>query len=398
VDLIGRFADDLHGMLREAAEVGPLATDEATGAIVVLRQRDLEALAHDPRLVGPGLLTFDMMGITDGPLRDWWKRVMFTSDGDYHRRMRSLVSRAFTPRSVESLRETSAVMCADALATLGKDGGDLAKIFSSLATHLTCRLLGVPDSDVKMFVEWADSLSPVFFMMTPEQIRTATTAIVEMESYIDELTQRRALDPGNDLITALLTAEADGERLTHQETITMISNLLIAGHDTVGTQIPCSLLVALQHRDDIVASLTDTARLSSAVAETMRMEPSVPLVLRVTREPIEAHGMTIPTGSLVFPCIAAASRDASAWRDPDRFDPERFSRPDTPRLMNFGAGPHFCLGTALARIAVEECVRAVLTVDPPLRLTEDPAHIPWRQVLGRSPSRLLVESDATGTA
>ncbi len=106
--------------------------------------------------------------------------------------------------------------------------------------------------------------------------------------------------------------------------------------------------------------------------------------------PIELYGTTIPAGSMVFLCIAAACRDASAWREPDHFDPDRFLRPDTPRLLNFGAGTHYCLGKAVATIAVEECVRAVLAADPPLRLTENPAEIPWRQVLGRSPARLVV--------
>jgi cytochrome P450 len=97
---------------------------------------------------------------------------------------------------------------------------------------------------------------------------------------------------------------------------------------------------------------------------------------------------------MVFLCIAAACRDTSAWSEPDRFDPERFTRPDTPKLLNFGAGTHYCLGTALAKVAVEESVRAVLAADPPLHLTEDPAEIPWRQVLGRSPARLAVRSEA----
>jgi cytochrome P450 len=230
--------------------------------------------------------------------------------------------------------------------------------------------------------------------MTPEQIANATTAIVEMQNYVDELTARRAKDPRDDLITSLLTAEADGERLSHQETVTMIANLLVAGHDTAGSQIPCSILMALQHRDDLAGVLEDAARFTSAISETMRLEPSIPAIPRTTVAPIELYGTTLPTGSMVFLCIAAACRDESAWPEPDRFDPDRFTRPDTAKLLNFGAGTHYCLGTALAKIAVEEAVRAVLAADPPLRLTEDPADIPWRQVLGRSPARLAVSSVA----
>jgi cytochrome P450 len=122
------------------------------------------------------------------------------------------------------------------------------------------------------------------------------------------------------------------------------------------------------------------------------LEQSIPAIPRTTVAPIDLQGSTIPAGSMMFLCIAAACRDESAWPDPDRFDLDRFTRPDTAKLLNFGAGTHYCLGTALAKIAVEEAVRAVIAADPPLRLTENTADIPWRQVLGRSPARLLVSS------
>ncbi|WP_029115673.1 cytochrome P450 [Mycobacterium sp. URHB0044] len=389
IDLSGTFAGDLHGMLHDAAARGPLATDLTTGATIVLRQRDLESLAHDQRLTGIGLALFDLMGIADGPLRDWYGSLMFTTEGDYHRRIRSVVSRAFTPRSVDALRTTAADMAAAGVASV-RDGGDLVAACSTLATRLICCLLGVPDSDVAVFTKWADALSPVFFVMTPDQITAATTALVELQSYVDELTTRRSEDPGPDLITALLAAEADGDRLTHAETVTMIANLLVAGHDTAGSQIPCSVLVALQHLDELVGVCEDEDRLASAVAETIRLEPSIPIIPRTAVAPIDLHGTTIPTGSMVFLCIASACRDESVWPEPDRYDPDRFTRSDTAKLPNFGAGTHYCLGTALAKVAVEESLRAVIGADRPLTLTENPVDIPWRQVLGRSPARLMV--------
>lgn len=392
IDLSTTFAGDLHGMLRGAAAQGPLATDGVTGATIVLRQHDVEAMAHDQRLVGIGLSLFDMMGITDGPLRDWYGKLMFTTEGDYHRRIRSLVSRAFTPRSVDSLRATARQMATDAIASV-RTGGDLSAA-STLGTRLICRLLGVPDSDVAVFTNWADALSPVFGVMTAEQIDVATQAITELQHYVDDLTTRDAEDPRADLITALRAAEADGERLTHAETVTMVANLLVAGHDTAGSQIPCSALVALQHLGLLDGIHQDDVRLAAVASETIRLEPSIPIIPRTTVTPIDLHGTTLPAGSMVFLCVAAACRDGSAWQEPDRFDPDRFTKPDAPKLLNFGAGTHYCLGTALAKLTVEESLRALLAADPPLRLAEDPADIPWRQVLGRSPARLLVECAA----
>jgi cytochrome P450 len=393
IDLIGSVTGDLHGVLREAVQRGPLATDTLTGATVVLRQRDVEALAHDPRVSGIGLLLFDMMGIADGPLRDWYGRLMFTNEGDYHRRMRSLVSRAFTPRSVEGLRETAADLATEAVRTVGEGGGDLLETCSSFATRLTCRLLGVPEGDVAVFADWAGTLSPVFNVMTPEQITAATAAITRLLSYVDELTARRREEPGPDLISALLAAEVDGERLTREETTAMIVNLLVAGHDTTGSQIPCTILVALQHRDQLNGVHHEQARLTNAVAETMRLEPSIPALPRTVAESVELYGTVIPAGSMLYLCTGAANRDPLAWKDPDRFDPDRFGG-QTPRLLTFGAGTHYCLGTALAKMAVEEYLRAVLATDPPLELAEDPDDIPWRLVLGRSPTRLRVRPRA----
>jgi cytochrome P450 len=137
-----------------------------------------------------------------------------------------------------------------------RESGDLIAT-SSLGTRMICRLLGVTEGDDAVFTSWAEALSPVFFVMTPEQIANATTAIVEMQNYVDELTTRRAKNPGDDLITALLAAEADGERLTRAETVTMIVNLLVAGNVRAGSQIPCSILTALQQLDELAGVLDD---------------------------------------------------------------------------------------------------------------------------------------------
>jgi len=397
ISLRTAIGDDMHDALRSAAGQGPVATEGETGATLVLRHADVEALARDHRLNGVGLTFFDFMGISDGPLRDWYGGLMFTNDGPAHDRLRSLVSRAFTPRAVEQLRGHAAQLADDIVARVARDGGgDLVDAFALLAMRVMCRLLGVPDADVEIFGAWADALSPVFGVMDPDQITAATTAIVDLLAYVRELADRRRDDPADDLITALIAAESEGEKLTHDETVAMVANLLVGGHDTTASQIGCSLLTLLRHPEE-AARLRDTgagAGVSHAATETIRFEPSIPFVPRTAVEPVTVAGTELLPGSMVMLVTAAANREPGVWKEPDRFDATRFAAPGAPRLLSFGAGPHYCLGAALARLTVEEAIRSMFLTDRTTFTFARDEPVEWRQVLGRSPARLAVT--ATG--
>ncbi len=160
LDMATVFGDDMHATLRQYAAEGPTDVDDVTGATIVFRYEDIDRLARDRRLAGVGLTFFDLMGITDGPLRDWYGGLMFTNEGAAHNRLRALVSRAFTPRAVEALRTDAAMLVAEAMATIDVDGGgDLVRLFSRIPIRVMCRLLGVPEHDVPVFATWADALS-----------------------------------------------------------------------------------------------------------------------------------------------------------------------------------------------------------------------------------------------
>ncbi len=374
-----------------AAARGPLATEMLSGAPVVLRYGDVESLARDPRVAGVGLTVFDLLGITKGPLRDWYGGLMFTNEGDEHHRLRALVARAFTPKAVEAMRSVAAELAASCLAPIAEgDGGDLVEANAWLAMRVMCRLLGVPDADVAVFGRWADALSVTFSYMEPDQIDEATSAITELLEYVADLAEQRRASPGPDLMTALLQAETGDDRLTRSELVSMVSNLLVGGHDTTTSQIGCSLYALLTEPEQADHLRARPDLVPSAVAETIRLQPSVPAMPRTVVAPITVAGDEIPAGSMIFLCTAAANREPSVWKNADRFDAARFTEPSTPRLLTFGAGPHYCLGAALARLTVEECTRAVLNGEGTPHLVEDPASIPWRTVLGRSPARLHV--------
>lgn len=373
----------------EAASRGDTAVDESTGTIHVLRYREIEGLLHEPRLRGVGLSLFDLMGIADGPLRAWYGSLMFTNDGAAHDRLRRLVSKAFTPRAVEALRPLAAARVAERIDALREaGGGDLVAAFAGLPMHVMCALVGVPAEDVSEFIAWVDALSPVFGLMEPDQIAAATTAITDLLAYTSALRERRARAPAADLMTSLITAEDDGDRLTRDETATMVANLLVGGHDTTGSQIGCTLLALLARPRVLPELRSEPALLSSVVAETIRFEPAITGAPRTVAEPLEIGGAVRPPGALVMCSLLTASRDPAVWREPDAFDPRRFAAAGAPRLLSFGGGPHYCLGAALARMTLEEVVRGVAALAP--QLAADPEELAWVQVLGRSPAQVPV--------
>jgi cytochrome P450 len=338
---------------------------------------------------GVGLSLFDAMGIAEGPLRDWYGALMFTNDGTRHDRLRRLVSTAFTPRAVERLRPIAASRVAEQVEALRHaGGGDLVAAFAHVPMHVMCALLGVPAAAVPDFIAWVDGLSPVFLFMEPDQITRAETAITDLLAYVRELIGQRSYAPADDLMTALIRAEHDGDRLTRDETVTMVANLLVGGHDTTASQIGCTLLTLLARPSALAAVRAEPTLLAPLVSETIRFEPSITFAPRTVVEPIEICGIERPAGTMLACTFLTANRDREVWHDPDAFVPRRFEAPEAPRLLSFGGGPHYCLGAALARTTLEEVVRGVVQTAP--KLAADPDSIEWAQVLGRSPVTLPV--------
>lgn len=375
-------------LLREAAQHGPTGIDATIGAVLVLRHNEIESLARDRRVAGVGLANFDVMGI-EGDLRDWYSKLLFTNEGETHSRLRRLVSRAFTPRAVEQLRAQARAFVDRAFSDLDRrGGGDLAGCVGDLGTLLMCQMLGIPDEEVALFARWADALVPVFGFMTPSQIAEAERALAEQLPYTADLVERRERDPRDDLITALLHSEHDGDVLDHDEVVRMVANMSIAAQDTTKGQIACSLITLLRHPDAVRAIRTGGVTADTALTETLRMEPSVDLIPRTLTEPLVVGGVERPAGTLIMLAVVLGNRDPSLWDDPDTFHVDRFASPNVPRPLSFGTGPHYCLGASLARMAIGE------TIDSFSRYNFTPAadldEIPWQVVLSRYPERVPV--------
>lgn len=387
----------VHERYRAARASGPSALSAETGAVVALRYDDVERLSHDPRLAGVGLSIFDLLGIGEGPLRSWYSSLMFTNEGDAHHRLRRLAARAFTPRSVERHRELAARLTAERMERLVDDGGgDLVDALVDVPITVICTLLGVPEEQIPAFLAYGDALSPVFGLMDADQIATAEAAVVELMADVEAMIATRLEQRTDDLISALLAAEESGDRLTHDEVVTMVGNLIVGGHDTTSGQVGCTLLTLLRHPEALDALRSDPSLAPAVVDEGIRFEPSITIVPRTVLEPIEIGGVERAVGSMVFLASASASRDEDVWGDPDVFRPGRFTEPGAPKLLSFGSGAHYCLGAALARMTMQEVMLGAASAGLGDTLVADGSlaadDIEWRQVLGRSPARLPVTS------
>jgi cytochrome P450 len=379
--------------LREIAKTERVA--RTFEGVWVLHWDDVRALLRDKRFEGVGLTMFDLLGITDGPLRRWYGGLMFTNEGLAHNRLRSLVQQAFVPRSIEALRAVTSAIADDLLRPIAVGGqGDLLDLATHAPIRAIAKLVGVSDDDLAEFTRHSQVLSRVFGYMTPDEIEAATHSIQELLAFTRGLLDARRADPRDDLITRLFQAEVDGERLTDAEVADMVVNIVVGAHDTSTGQIACTLFTLLEHPEMLAELRAEPALVPVAVEETMRYASSIGAIPRVAIEAVDHNGLRFDVGTLVLLCTDTANHDPAGYAEPGRFLPSRFDADEVHRLMTFGAGPHYCLGAAFARMVVQESVAAALRLPEPLRLAEPAARLPWKSVLATYPARLPITCGA----
>jgi cytochrome P450 len=313
---------------------------------------------------------------------------MLTKDGDDHRRLRKLVTKAFTPRMVEQLRphiQEIADELIDAVEAKGRM--NVVDDFAfPLPITVIAELLGIPVEDRDRFRFWSNGImTPAF---EPQDVTRFEVLIREFVAYLRELFERRRATPGPDLISALLRVEEDGDTLSQEELYSMVVLLIIAGHETTVTLIGNAMLALLQQPDQRAVLERDPERMTHAVEEFLRYDGPVERALnRWAATDVELGGQTIRRGEAVIVLLNSANRDPSRFDDADRLDVERA---DVKHLA-FGRGSHYCLGAPLARLEAEVALNTLLRRLPGLRLDMEVEELRWRPVpLFRSLASLSV--------
>jgi cytochrome P450 len=373
------FIADPYPALARLRDEAPVAWDERTNQWLVSRHRDVNALLRDRRL-GRSYLhvsSHEEWGRTPPPEDQaaFWDLLtvqMIDMEPPDHTRLRRLVTKAFTPRTVEQLRprieDIVAKVVADAAERTEFDL--IADLLELVPVTVIAELLGIPESDRHLLRPWSADMTLMFELNpAPEMQRRATEASSAFEAYLRDLVRARRGGGGRDLLTELAAVvETGGDRLTEDELIGTAVLLLNAGHEASVNGAANSWWALFRHPDRLAALRHDPSLVPTAIEELLRFDTPAPMFERWVLEDIEVGGFRIQRGQELALQFAAANRDPEAFEGPDDIVLDRSPNP----YLSFGAGIHYCLGAPLAKVEFDVLFRRILTDLPTLRLAREP--------------------------
>jgi cytochrome P450 len=308
----------------------------------------------------PGMKIAEIFGIEDGPLYEEMRRNVLHVNGADHARLRGLVNPSFTPRAAERWRPAMRGFIGELVDSALADGSGrcdfvraVAKPYPSL---VIASVLGAPLKDAPLLHEWSNWVQRQFDAPTLMAERPRIERhVVELYDYLDALLAVRRADPGEDLISQLIAAEAEGDRLSDVELVNLVLDVLIGGIDTTQSQLAHAVRLLAEHPDQWALLREDPAgRAAAAVEEALRYEPITPFTARIAIEDLEYRDVAFPKDTVLLICAHTGNRDVP---DGDRFDIA--AARDAGKPLTFGAGIHYCLGANLARAELQEGLRCL---------------------------------------
>lgn len=369
------FWQDPYPLFDAAREQYRTAVGES-GEAVVLSIDDVEAISAHPLMVPLGLDALDRLGIFDGPFREWRALSLNAREHDDHRRLRRLVGRAFTPMQVQRVRPLARENAHRLLDAVGERGEmDVQLDYARDVPLFTiCAFLGIPDADRHEIEALHFGTEEGFgWPMTPERRQRAEDGIVGLYDYTHRLVARRRTDPQDDLVSALVHVEEEGERLTEAELYAMVVNIIGGAIGSSQAAIANAAYLFARNPDEAALLRADPELDRGAVEECLRYAPPFRSSRRKALGALHIAGLDLAEGDAVLMSRQAANRDPARFVDPHRFS---IARGDD-RHVSFGHGPHFCLGQALARANLTEAIPAMVQRCHDLELVDEPVRVPF---------------------
>jgi cytochrome P450 len=364
------FWQDPYPLLDEARGHDRIAVGES-GEPVTLAIDDLEVVSGHPLMAPLGLDALDRLGITDGPFREWRRLSLNAQPGDDHSRLRALVGRAFTPRQVQRVRPLVREHAHRLLDNVAEQGemDVIVDYAHDIPLFAICLFLGIDQADRDEIQTFMVSTDEGFsWPMTDERKKRANDGIVALYDYVDGLVQRRRRDPGDDLVSALVQVEEAGDRLSQDELLAMVVNIIGGAVGSSEAAISNAAYLFALHPDQAQIVQDDPSVDRDAVEECLRYAPPFRSTRRKALEALDVIGVHLDVDDTILVSRQAANRDPARFADPHRFDVRRGDQ----RHAAFGHGPHFCLGQALARANLTEAIPIMVRRCRDLEVTTDP--------------------------
>jgi cytochrome P450 len=365
--------DFYHQQLAGLSEHGWLAKSPISYVVLDRESGEFFLRARQTRF--PGKEIAELFGITGGRLAEQIEANILNLTGDRHRRLRGLVSPAFTPRAAEKWRPAMRAIAADLWAPLdgaanggaANGGATECEFVSAFAGPFPARtiaeVIGAPQSDAAKLQEWSSWVQKQFDIKAlAEQPQRIEQAVNELYDYVASLLERRRREPADDLLDALLKAEEQGDRLSLAECVNLVLNVLAGGVDTTVAQLAHGMRLFAAHPDQWELLRQRPELVSKAVDEVLRFEPITPFTARICTDQIEHRGVIFPEGTIVAICAEQVNRQVADGAE-FNITAERAGE----RSLTFGAGAHFCLGQNLARAELEEALGFLAPRMPGLR-------------------------------
>ena len=372
---------DPYPAYRRILEVGPLVVPDGNLVVFSSFQDCGDVLRHPSSASDRLKSTVAQREIAKGAEpRPFGQPGFLFLDPPDHTRLRKLAQQAFAPKRVKALEADITSMVDELLDAIAERGefDAIADLAHPLPVAVICRMLGVPISDEPQFAHasalLAQGLDPfsTFTGQLPDSFAERMQAGHWLRGYIADLVEERRSAPREDLISALIAAEEDGDQLTTEEIVATCNLLLIAGHETTVNLIANAILAMLREPRYWAQVAGEPESVGTIIEETLRYDPPVQLAGRTAAEEMTIGDVVVPKGDTMMLLLAAAQRDPAVFDRPDAFDPHR----DDLRHLAFGHGVHFCLGAPLARLEARVALSAVTARFPNAKLAGEPVYKP----------------------
>ena len=364
-----------HETMRELRRSGEWLA-QAPLATVVLDREAGEFFLRTKAALFPGVFLAELFAVTEGALREQVIHNIINVNGADHGRLRRLVNPALAPRAVERYRPVMREILAELWERVAAAGqcDFVESLTRPYPARVIAAVMGAPQEDADRLHDWSMWIQRQFDPIAlgdPDQLRTIDRKVAEFYDWVRPLIARRRDSPADDLISTLITAEEEGDKLSEVELENLVLNILVGGVDTSQSQLAHALRLLAERPEQWQALRSDPEEMAPrAVEEAIRYEPITPFTARLLTEAVDYRGVTFPEGSIVAVCAFAANRDPEAFPAAEDFD---ITAPrDSTRALTFGAGIHFCVGANLARAELGEALAFLARRIERLELVADP--------------------------